>query len=148
MPNLGTPIKIIPILMNRPQIPLKNVTLVRPRPFSTLLNVVLRYKNGQIHASVLIKLPASWLEKTKFPRKSPKMMKKSRQEKPKNKQNRNVLFKIFFKAVVRPCAWDSDTLGSSIREMEPVKALGNKIKGSAIPVKIPYTLNAVSGVIP
>ena len=126
-----------PMRRNRLEIPLKKVRLVLPRPFSTLVSVVFKYRNGQIHAKIVIKLPASELEKTNSPRNFPKIKKKAMQLQPNRMQNKNVFLIVFLNVVVCPEAFDSETEGSNIKESEPVRAFGNNIKGRAIPVKIP-----------
>lgn len=68
--------------MNKPIIPLRNVMPVFPKPFKTLLNVVFRYKNGQIHAKTVIKSPAIVLENRNSPNKFPKSKKKKKQQIP------------------------------------------------------------------
>ena len=64
--------------INNPIIPLKNVTEVFPSPFNTLVNVVFKYKNGQIQARIVMKFPANELEKTNSPKKFPNIKKKKR----------------------------------------------------------------------
>lgn len=128
---------IKPMRIKRPIIPLKNVILVFPRPFRTLLRVVFKYKKGQSHASTVIKFPASVFEKINSPRKFPKSRKKRRQQQPKKMQKVKDFLRVFFKVSKCPPACDSETAGRSIKEIEPVSAFGNKINGSAIPVKIP-----------
>ena len=80
-----------------PKIPLKKVVDVLPRPFNTLFKVVFKYKNGQIHESVLIKFPASSLSKRIFPRKSPRMRKKNKHPHPRAIQNKKELLMVFFR---------------------------------------------------
>ena len=116
---------------------MKNVIEVFPKPFNTLLNVVFKYKKGQSHASTVIKFPAIEFEKMNSPRNFPKIKKKKRQQQPSKIQKVKDFRRVFFKVSRCPPACDSETAGRSIKEIEPVNAFGNKIKGSAIPVRIP-----------
>ena len=61
-----------------------------PRPFSTLVRVVLRYRNGQIKDIVRIYVPAVVLWNKKIPIYFPKNRKRSIQEPPKNTQDRKI----------------------------------------------------------
>ena len=117
--------------------PLKKVTVVFPSPFKTLLKVVFKYKKGQSHARIVIKFPASSFEKMNSPRNFPKSKKNRRQQQPKKMQKVKDFLMVLFKASRCPPACDSETAGRSIKEMEPVNAFGNRMNGSAIPVRIP-----------
>ena len=78
----------------------------------------------------MIKSPANALENINSPRKFPNTKKKSRQIHPKRIQKEKVLLTVAFRESRCPEACDSETAGRSIKEMEPVSALGNKIKGN------------------
>lgn len=118
-------------------IPVKNVIFVFPRPFKILFNVVFKYKKGQIHARIVIKLPAKELENTNSPRNFPNIKKKTVQIQPKRIQKKKVFLMVLFNVAVFPDACDSETEGRSINEIELVKAFGNRMNGSAIPVNMP-----------
>ena len=110
---------------------------VLPSPFKTLFKVVFKYKNGQIQARTVKNLPAIELENMNFPRKFPNNKKNIRQRHPKRIQKVKVFLIAVFNLFSSPAAWDSETAGSSIKAMEPVSAFGKRIKGRAIPFKIP-----------
>ena len=123
--------------INNPKIPLKNVIEVFPSPFNTLVNVVFKYKNGQIQARIVMKFPANGLEKTNSPKKFPNIKKKRRHPHPSVRQKEKVRLIVFFKTIKFPSACDSETAGKSIIAIEPVNALGKRINGSAIPFNMP-----------
>ena len=131
------PKKTNPMRRKSPRIPLVKVRFVSPRPFNMLFKVVFKYKNGQIHARIVMNFPASSLEKTWLPRKFPNVKKNSRQPNPRNIQKEKVFLMVYFRDSSSPRACVSETRGRSINEIDPVRALGNKIKGSAIPVRTP-----------
>ena len=137
MPVFGTPKKINPMRINNPKTPLKNVTEVFTSPFNTLVNVVFKYKNGQIQARIVIKFPANGLEKTNSPKKFPNIKKKKRHPKPRKRQKEKVCLIVFFKTIKFPSACDSETAGKSIIAIELVNAFGKRKNGSAIPFNIP-----------
>ena len=118
-------------------IPVKKVMCVFPNPFNMLFNVVFKYKKGQIHARIVIKLPANALEKTNSPRNFPNIKKKIVQKAPKRMQKKKVFLMVLFSVVICPDACASETEGRSIKEIELVRAFGNRMNGSTIPVKIP-----------
>ena len=96
MPMRGTAKKINPIRINNPKIPQKNVTEVLPSPFNTLFKVVFKYKNGQSHASTVMKFPARSFEKNNVPRCLPKSKKNSRQKTPRRMQKRKAFWMVCF----------------------------------------------------
>jgi hypothetical protein len=98
---------------------------------------VFKYKKGQIHARIVIKFPAKELEKTNSPRNFPNNKKKTVQIHPKKMQKKNVFLIVLFNNEVCPDAFDSEMEGRSINEIELVKAFGNRMNGSAMPVNMP-----------
>ena len=88
----------------RLNIPVKNVIFVFPRPFKMLVKVVFKYKKGQIHARIVIKLPAKELENTNSPRNFPNNKKKIVQTHPKKIQKKEVFLMVLFNAAICPDA--------------------------------------------
>lgn len=107
-----------------------------------LISVLLVYKNGQIHARVTINSPASELPNNKSPVKLPESKNKMQHKEPSKVQDKKVFLKSIIKVELSFNTCTSETVGRSIVDTAFVIADGNKIKGRAIPVNTPYTLNA------
>lgn len=111
--------------------------VVFPSPFKTLINVVFVYKNGQIHARVIMNFPAVVLWKSRFPTKLPVKRKNKVHRHPRaNTQAVTCLIRR-----IKVCrlfvACISAIVGSSMVDTELVTAEGKRIHGSAIPVRTP-----------
>ena len=119
-----------------------NVVVVFPRPCKILLKVVERNKKGQIQPRVVIKVPAREFRKMNSPIKCPDKRKTNVLIRPRIIQDSMVFFIVLKIRVWFFCSYASETAGKSITATEPVKTLGKRIMGSAMPVKMPKTLKA------
>ena len=81
------------------------------------------------------------------PSKSAKRKKNRPQKHPKAKQNRIVTEKVLRAFVILPSARSPEMLGSKMVASEPVRVVGKRMRGNAIPVKVPYTVSASPGVV-
>ena len=117
---------------------IKKEYVVFPRPLIVLRRTVLVYRNGQIQASVKMKLPASGLLNRKDPIQFPDIRRMIQQKHPRKMQEQVIFimtdrsFRRFF------ISCSSATVGRSMEERALVTADVNKIQGSAIPVSTPY----------
>ncbi len=125
-----------------------NVNCVCPIPFIMLVNAVETYRNGHSHESITIYEPASVLWKKSVPISSPNTINMHMQSHPirrlyfvANVTDFLILVKFF-------SAWACAIDGSSITANELLIADGKRIKGIAIPDKMPYMLNASAGLNP
>ena len=75
-----------------------------PKPLIMLIKVAFKYKKGQIHARIVIKLPAKELENTNSPRNFPNNKKKIVQTHPKKIQKKEVFLMVLFNAAICPDA--------------------------------------------
>lgn len=148
IPYLGIRKYTLQIRIKSPAVLVRNVNDVLPRPFNILINAVLVYRNGQIKASVIMKLPASLLWKIRFPIIFPRTKNPAMQRKPREKQQKTT-FRINLGRLSRKSeTWSSATVGRSMVETEFVIADGNRMQGSAIPVRTPYVLKESDKVSP
>ena len=86
IPTAGIKKNTLPIRSVSPNVLIKKVIVVLPRPFKMLINVVLVYKNGQIYARVRMNFPASLLWKIVLPMKFPQIKNPMVQAKPRVRQ--------------------------------------------------------------
>ena len=110
---------------------------VLPKPFRILVNVPDIYKNGQTKDSARIWPATELFLNSISPKKSAKQRKKNIHMIPNKRHISNVRLKTFLIRELFLLAWASEIEGSSREDAAPVIALGNKIRGSAIPEKTP-----------
>ena len=125
------------ILIVRPHTLIIKELFALPRPFKILIKLLFIYKKGQIQAKVWIKFPASLLSKSVLPIREPKKRNVTPHKLPSPKPNPTTFWINCFKRVELFSVWISATVGNNMVEIEFVTAVGNRIQGSAIPVKTP-----------
>ena len=123
--------------MSRETVFCQKVVTAFPIPFRILVRVVPKYRKGQIHARIRINFPARELAKRTLPMLSPKQRKIPVQRIPRIRQYWMVFSSVREICLWLPAACASETVGSSITEIELVMAEGKSTKGSAIPVSTP-----------
>ena len=100
------------------------------------------YIKGQIKLKDIIKVPANELWNRKLPKNFPIIKKPAKQAKPSNIQKEIDFFNMLESSLWVLFEFCSETTGNNIEERAFVTAVGNKISGSAIPVKTPNKLKA------
>jgi len=130
------------ILIDRFSTLIKKDMIVLPIPLIILVNVLLVYKNGHIHAKVNMNLLARELLNKKSPAKLPDSKNKMQHSDPSNVHDKSVFLKSLYKVELSFSTCISETVGSNIVDIAFVIADGNKMYGIAIPVNTPYTLSA------
>ena len=122
----------------------KKVKPVFPSPLIIALRDVFVYKNGHIKLRDIINVPARELWNKMFPKNLPRVKNIIKQIKPSNIQNEMDFFNMLPSLPGVFSAFCSETAGSSMEDKELVRAVGNIIRGRAIPDKTPKRLNASS----
>lgn len=139
MPHIGIKRHTPAIRMQRLKKLIIKEKVVFPKPLIMPRRTVLVYKNGQIQESVRIKLPASGLLNRKIPIHFPDISRKIQQKHPRNMQEQAIFEMIAWSLRFSFISWISATVGRSMEDTALVIAEGNRIQGSAIPVRTPYT---------
>ena len=144
MPNRGIRKNTNIIRIRVETIFVKKVKPVFPSPLIIALRDVFVYKNGQIKLNDIINVPARELWNRSLPNNFPRAKKTKKQKKPRSIQKEMDFFSVFFRFPWVFSAFCSETAGRSMEDKEFVMAVGNIIRGRAIPDKTPNKLNASS----